>query len=218
MPAAPGLVIFDCDGVLVDSEAIANREFCAMLNRVGVAITLAETVDLLVGLSMPACIRLIEERFRVTLPATFAADLEARTFAAFDAGLAAFPGVAETLDRLAPPFCVASSGEPAKIRFSLGRTGLLPRFDGRLFSAAEVAHGKPAPDLFLLAAATLGVAPRDCLVIEDSRPGVAAGVAAGMTVFGFTAGGHVPPGALVAAGAALEFAHMADLIALIERP
>ena len=189
------LIIFDCDGVLVDSEMIASRELAAYLTDLGRPTTGEECRASFTGLS----IKTVGEKVRawgLAIPDDFEASLRARDFAAFDRDLKIIPGVVsalDALDRLGLRYCVASSGAPEKIRHSLTITRLLERFDGHVFSAAQVANGKPAPDLFLLAAATMGVAPDDCLVIEDSPAGVAGALAAGMRVLGFTGGSHCGP-------------------------
>ena len=209
------LVIFDCDGVLVDSEPISNRVFCEMLNEIGLPFTFDETVRTFVGRSMASCLDLVAERLGRRPPDGFAAEMAERTFAAFRAGLRPVAGVAGALDAIALPTCVASSGEPAKMRTTLGLTGLLPRFEGRLFSAVEVARGKPFPDLFLHAAARMGADPARCAVVEDTPVGVRAAVAAGMTPFGYA--GWTDPAALAEAGAAAVFREMAELPALLAR-
>ncbi|HWK90262.1 MAG TPA: HAD family hydrolase, partial [Longimicrobium sp.] len=166
-----------------------------------------------VGRSMGACVAIVEERIGRPVPAGFTDDFHARTFAAFRAELRAVAGVEQALDAIALPTCVASSGEPAKIRFTLGLTGLLPRFDGRIFSAAEVQRGKPAPDLFLHAASRMGAVPERCAVVEDSLLGVQAGAAAGMTVFGYAE--RTDAAALAAAGATHVFTSMHELPGLL---
>jgi len=190
------LVIFDCDGVLVDSEPIANRVFTDLLNEIGLRTTLEETMRDYVGRSMAACMAIVGERLGRPVPDDFVDAFRDRTADAFRAELRGVPGIEAALDAItrdALPTCVASSGEHRKIRLSLGLTGLLPRFEGRVFSAQDVPRGKPHPDLFLHAARTLGADPARCAVIEDSPLGVRAGVAAGMTVFGFAA--RTDPGA-----------------------
>ena len=141
--------------------------------------------------------------------------MKAETLAAFEAELTAMAGIAEAVGLLTLPFCVASSSDPVRLRRSLGLTGLLPLFEGRVFSSAQVARGKPFPDLFLFAAERMGIAPDNCLVIEDSVPGVQAARAAGMRVVGFTGGGHWSHDRagrdLLAAGAATVFSAHADL-------
>jgi HAD superfamily hydrolase (TIGR01509 family) len=193
------LVIFDCDGVLVDSEPVANRIFAEELNAAGLALSVEEVCREFIGRSMACCLAEVERRLGRPLPAGFVERLQSRTFDAFRAGLAPVAGVREALARIDLPFCVASSGEPQKMRLTLGLTGLLPLFEGRLFSAVEVERGKPHPDLFLHAARRLGATPARCAVVEDSRHGVAAGVAAGMTVFGYAGRGNAAE--LAAAGA-----------------
>jgi HAD superfamily hydrolase (TIGR01509 family) len=200
------LIIFDCDGVLVDSEPIANRTLALMLEELGLRLTQAEIFEHFVGYSIPHCLQVIERLLGRPPPGTFRNDLQIRTFAAFRSELRAMPGVREALERLEQPCCVASSGDHEKMRTTLGITGLLPRFEGRLFSVTEVANGKPAPDVYLHAAARCGADPRRCIVVEDTPPGVKAGAAAGMTVFGFCA--HTPKDMLLRAGAHLTFDRM----------
>lgn len=211
--ALPGLVIFDCDGVLVDSEAIANRVFARMLAGLGLTLDDAQMDELFLGRTMAQCLALVVERLGRPLPEDFEAEHDRRLFDALAAELAPVPGVVQVLDGLALPSCVASNGGPDKMRFSLDRVGLLPRFEGRLFSAAHVARGKPAPDLFLHAARRMGVAPAACVVVEDSPIGVAAGVAAGMHVLGFAA--RSPAARLREAGAHRVFTAMDDLLPLL---
>lgn len=208
------LVIFDCDGVLVDSEPISNRVFCDLLDEIGMPVTLQEMFDQFVGSSMPQCVQRLTERFGRAPPEGFVAELRRRTEAALQAQVQPVDGIREVLNALGLPYCVASSGEHSKIRTTLGATGLLERFDGRIFSAQDVQRSKPAPDLFLHAAAALGHAPSRCLVIEDTPTGVRAGVAAGMRVFGFSA--RTPAQRLIDAGAHATFRSMAALPAMIE--
>jgi HAD superfamily hydrolase (TIGR01509 family) len=207
------LVIFDCDGVLVDSEPVANRTLGQMLRELGLDLTQEEIFQNFVGYSLPHCMRVIEGMLKKPPPENFLRDLQARTFAAFRTELRAMPGIEETLDRLGLPFCVASSGDHEKMNTTLGITGLLPRFAGRIFSVTQVARGKPAPDVYLFAARQLGAEPSSCVVIEDTPPGVQAGVAAGMTVFGFSA--HTPQAKLKVAGAHRTFDDMRALPELV---
>lgn len=206
----PQLVIFDCDGVLVDSEPIANRLFAEHLTRAGFEMTTEEAVCALKGLSMASCVALIKRRFGRALPTGFVAALQAATLEALAREVTAVAGVHGALDRIPCPTCVASSGEHEKMRITLGRAGLWPRFEGRIFSATEVARGKPHPDLFLHAAARMRVPARDCVVIEDSRPGVEAAIAAGMRVLGFAGASEADRGALERAGA-IAFTDMSEL-------
>jgi len=213
--AAIELTIFDCDGVLVDSEPLANRAFAEALQAHGFAMSYEDCLEHLVGLSLPACAALLERRFGRPLPDGFLTALQARTYARFHAELRPVDGIVAALDRIERAgfaTCVASSGEPAKLRVSLGATGLWARFEGRIFSAVEVARGKPFPDLFLHAAARMGVAAARTAVVEDSVPGVRAAVAAGMRVFGYVGG---TPRRDLAAEGAVEFAAMSELPALL---
>ncbi|MEZ5658368.1 MAG: HAD family hydrolase [Burkholderiaceae bacterium] len=207
------LIIFDCDGVLVDSELITNRVFCAMLNEIGVAITLAQMFERFVGLSTPQCVALITQMRGEPPPPGFVDEYHRRAGAALDAEVVAVTDVESVLDRLTMPSCVASSGTHEKIRLTLGRTGLLARFEGRIFSVSDVGLPKPAPDIYLLAAERHGIDPSRCAVIEDSPPGVAAGVAAGMQVFGYAE--RTPAERLRAAGAHQVFDRMLELPGLL---
>jgi HAD superfamily hydrolase (TIGR01509 family) len=210
------LVIFDCDGVLVDSEPVANRTLGNMLLELGLDLTQQQIFEHFVGYSLPHCLRVIEGMLGHAAPENFLRDLQARTFAAFKTELRATPGIEQTLDALDAvglPYCVASSGDHEKMNTTLGITGLLPRFAGRIFSVTQVAHGKPAPDIYLFAAAQMNAVPSSCAVVEDTPPGVRAGVAAGMTVFGFCA--FTPAEKLRAAGARQTFDDMQRLPQLL---
>lgn len=215
----PGLIIFDCDGVLVDSEPIANRVLARALTAAGYPCTVSQSVARFVGLSLNGIIARVEGELGRPLPAGFAEAVQAETFAAFRAELQPVPGVAEALARIgARKKCVASSGDPEKIRLSLGLTGLLDRFEPDIFSARMVARGKPHPDLFLHAAQAMATRPEHCLVVEDSLPGVTAARAAGMRALGYAAGSHTGPDherALARAGARTftTMARLPDLIA-----
>jgi HAD superfamily hydrolase (TIGR01509 family) len=206
------LVIFDCDGVLVDSEGISNRILCDMLNELEVNYTLEETVKQFKGRSMQSCYEIIETERGKPMPPVFDRQFRVRTFDAFKKELKPIAGIHATLRNISIPVCVASSGPHEKIRHNLTLTDLLDKFDGRIFSASDVANGKPAPDLFLHAAKTLGVAPDRCAVVEDSPLGVRAGVAAGMTVFGYAADSD--PDQLRLAGAHV-FMNMSQLPGLL---
>lgn len=193
------LIIFDCDGVLVDSEPLQNRVFYRMLGELGWDAGYEQTVRTFIGRSMADCLAIAERRLGRALPADFEARLQEETFATFDRELGPVPGVEQALDRIKTPVCVASSGSLTKMRKTLTLTGLLPRFEGQMFSATQVERGKPHPDLFLYAAREMGVSAAGCALIEDSNAGVQAGRAAGMTIFGYAAAGQGE--ALVAAGA-----------------
>ena len=186
----PALVIFDCDGVLIDSEPISLARLTAGLNRIGVDIDVETVRARFAGTSMTSIMAAIEAQTGIVAPEGFVAEVKADTLAAFDRDLEAMTGIAEAVRALPVATCVASSSDPVRLRHSLTLTGLLPLFEGRVFSSSEVARGKPFPDLFLHAAAIMGVAPGACVVIEDSVPGVTAARAAGMRVLGFSGGSH----------------------------
>jgi len=184
------MVIFDCDGVLVDSEPIANEVFAAYLNQNGLAMSVEEVMETFVGLSLKTCAEMALNQHGVRLPNSFVPDIRRLTEIALRDTVEAVPFISETLDRLTCKTCVASSGEISKMTLTLGRTGLLDRLADRLYSATEVNSGKPAPDLFLHAAQQMGVDPVRCIVIEDSPYGVQGAVAAGMRALGYCGGGH----------------------------
>ena len=209
----PELIIFDCDGVLVDSELITNRVFAQMLAGIGLPVTVDFLFANFVGRSMQHCWQEIGRMLGHEVPAAFRDEFQLRSLAALRAQVRAVPGVEAVLAALSVPCCVASSGSHEKMATTLGATGLLPRFRNRMFSATEVANGKPAPDIFLYAAAKCGVEPARCAVIEDSPAGVRAGVTAGMRVYGYSA--HTPAQQLLAAGAHDTFTDMARLPELL---
>jgi HAD superfamily hydrolase (TIGR01509 family) len=208
------LIIFDCDGVLVDTEPGSNRCFAAALNEIGLHWSVKQTMARLVGRSMKSCIEIVERELGKPVPADFVDRLQQNTFDSFRRdGVEATPGLFAALDALeiaGVPYCVASSGEIEKMRLTLGLSGLLPRFEGRMFSATMVARGKPYPDLFLHAAKGMGFAPADCAVVEDAVPGVTAGRAAGMRVLAYAAAAHADRAGLKEAGGEL-FDNMAQL-------
>jgi HAD superfamily hydrolase (TIGR01509 family) len=203
MSAAPGLVIFDCDGVLVDSEPIALRLLLDTLARAGLPLDPAEAHDRFLGKSLATTREILAADYGLTLSDAALSAMRRRLYAAFRAELAPIPHVADTLDALPCQVCVASSSQPERIELSLTVTGLWPRFAGHVFSATMVTHGKPAPDLFLYAAERMGYPPAACLVVEDSPAGVTAAKAATMRVVAFTGGSHATTDAHRAAIAAL---------------
>ncbi|MEV4679170.1 HAD family hydrolase [Streptomyces kurssanovii] len=209
------LVIFDNDGVLVDSEPLSNTLLAAYLTELGHPTTYEESLRDYMGSAMHRVHDLVRERTGQDLPADFDDTFHARVFAAFERELTAVDGVTEVLEKLradAVPYCVASSGSHERIRVGHRTTGLDRWFrEGTVFSAQDVGRGKPAPDLFLHAAERMGVAPERCVVVEDSRLGVQAALAAGMDVYGFTA---MTPAAELA-GADGHFTSMAELPALL---
>jgi len=208
-----GLVIFDCDGVLVDSELITNRVFAQMLNEVGIAMSLEEMFERFVGRSMPQCLAIVTELLGRPVPDEFVQQFRKRAAAALQSELKAVPDIGTVLAAMCVPFCVASSGTHEKMQTTLGITGLLPQFRGKMYSVTEVARSKPFPDVFLYAASQQGVVPSACAVIEDTPTGVTAGVAAGMTVFGYCA--LTPRHRLIEAGAHHTFERMRDLPGLL---
>jgi HAD superfamily hydrolase (TIGR01509 family) len=208
------LVIFDCDGVLIDSEPIANRVFSRQLESVGIFMTPEEVMRTFVGRSRDTCIRMAGQMRGKPLPADFAQAWDAALHDALEREVKAVEGVADLLRSLALPYCVASNGEPRHMRLGLTAAGLMPLVEGRLFSASQVAHPKPAPDLFLHAARTMGFAPRRCAVVEDTATGVKAGIAAGMKVFGYAGSARTDRDALRANGAVV-FEEMKALPALL---
>jgi HAD superfamily hydrolase (TIGR01509 family) len=215
--AQPDLLIFDCDGVLIDSELIACRAEVACLAEIGIAMQVEEILNRYLGVS--ASVMLADLALRHgPLPPDFAGTLRGRTTTAFETDLLPVEGVEAALQALPVRRCVASSSVPARLRHSLSLTGLLRYFDPHIFSATQVARGKPAPDLFLFAAAAMQASPETCLVIEDSPAGIVAAVAAGMRVIGFTGGGHCRPGhaeRLLAAGASAIAPDMRQLPGLV---
>lgn len=218
------LVIFDCDGVLVDSEFVSIGREVQALHLLGWPIGMDEALETFVGLSQKSANEIIEKKLGRPLPENWGRKLQDEVVEAFETELVAIPGIADCLDRLELPRCVASSSRPERIRRSLEITGLLSKLDPHLFSSSMVERGKPFPDLFLFAARTLGHAPERCVVIEDSPVGVQAAVAAGMTPLGFAGGRHANSDRWVqrlrTAGAATVFQDMhelPDLLADLQR-
>ncbi len=185
------LVIFDCDGVLIDSEVISARMLIAELAGYGVVMDRAFVSRHFLGRSYPVVLAEVRGRWGVDLPPHFEADYRARLLDAFRDELVVMPGVLDLIAALGRPYCLATSSSPERLRLSLDLVGLGGLFEGRAFTASEVRNGKPAPDLFLHAAERMGVAPAACLVIEDSLNGVKAGLAAGMEVWRFVGGSHL---------------------------
>jgi beta-phosphoglucomutase-like phosphatase (HAD superfamily) len=186
------LVIFDCDGVLIDSELLSIRADQECLAECGIDLSPEEILDRYTGISFAGMVADIEARHG-PLPPDFADRHRGHLWPLFERELQPIPGVAAALDSLICRICVASSGRPERLKHALSLVGLYDRFHPHIFSAVEVARGKPAPDLFLHAAARMGAAPQRCVVVEDSVPGVMAGVAAGMSVIGFVGASHCRP-------------------------
>jgi HAD superfamily hydrolase (TIGR01509 family) len=214
------LVIFDCDGVLVDSEVISCRAHADMLTRHGYPITADQVLDRFLGVSDREARLAVEAETGRPLPADFETLMKQAALDSYADDLSPIPYVAETIAALDVPTCVASSGTPEKIRHGLTCAGLYDLLAPHIFSATQVMRGKPAPDLFLFAAEQMKVPPERCVVIEDSVPGVTGALAAGMTVLGFHGGSHCRPGygdRLREAGASVTFDDMRQLPPLIER-
>jgi HAD superfamily hydrolase (TIGR01509 family) len=208
------LVIFDNDGVVVDSEPLASVASSQTLTALGHPMTPGECDQAFLGLSLPTTRRLVEERSGRALPADFEDRYLARVADLIASQLRPVPGIAavlDILDAVGLPYCMASSSRRQLISLALRTTGLAERFAGHWWGADDVALGKPAPDLFLLAAGSMGARPQDCVVVEDSQAGVQAGRAAGMAVLGFAA--RTPPELLRLADRI--FSDMAQLPALL---
>ena len=186
----PPLVIFDCDGVLVDSEPLAMAVLLDTIRAQGLEIDPGQGYELFLGRSLASVGEMLVEDFGVNLDQPALDEMRQRLYARFRAELEPIPHVPEVVAGLTTAFCVASSSQPERVELALRLTGLWERFEGRLFSATMVAHGKPAPDLFLLAAESMGYAPANSLVVEDSAAGIRAAQAAHMRVAAFTGGGH----------------------------
>jgi HAD superfamily hydrolase (TIGR01509 family) len=208
-------VIFDCDGVLVDSERISVKVDVQVLGDLGWPLTEAEVIERFVGRSDRDTQAAIEAHLGRKLPEGWSEGYKPLYRQAFAAELTPVAGVLDALNRIALPSCVASSGTHEYLRYTLGLTGLYERFTGRIFSADDVARGKPAPDLFLHAAERMGVARAHCVVVEDSRAGVEAARAAGMRVLAFVGG--LSPAKLLDGPNTILFEDMRELPALLDR-
>jgi HAD superfamily hydrolase (TIGR01509 family) len=207
------LVIFDCDGVLVDSDRISLRIQAEWISGLGLETTYEDCVRDFLGLGMPATLRTLTERLGRPLPPEWGKELDAAVREGFRRELQPVQGVVEALEEIDLPTCIASSGSHEKMRFTLGLTGLWDRFAGRIYSADEVRRGKPAPDLFLHAASCMATPPERCVVVEDSPFGVAGARAAGMSVLGYAPAGA---GELLEREGATVFESMVELPALLQ--
>lgn len=206
------LVIFDCDGVLVDSERISARVFASLLKELGIDLTERQMIDTFMGSSMARCVQIVTDKLGHAPPDDLLDRYHDVMRQRVSTELTEVAGISTLLDALDAaniPFAVASNGEHAKMQATLGVTGLLPRFEGRRFSATDVARPKPAPDLFLHAAGRMAVPAERCVVIEDSPFGVQGAHAAGMTVIGYA--DLMPPERLQAAGAHRIVHHLDEL-------
>jgi len=207
------LVIFDCDGVVVDSERIVHDVFGDFIRSLGADLNANRMNELFLGRRLADCLVIVEGITGRPTPPNALESYRVERDRVLSERVQPVEGIREVLEALTVPYCIASSGDHAKMRATLGATKLLPLFEGRLYSATDVPRGKPAPDVFLLAAERMGAIPERTVVIEDSVNGVLAGRAAGMTVFGFA--GLVAAEALAAAGATRTFASMRELPALL---
>ena len=207
------LVIFDCDGVVVDSERIVFEVFGAFIRSLGVHLTDAETREQFLGRTLAECMAIVERLSGKPAPPGALERYCADRDRVLREQVQPVAGVCEVLETITIPFCIASSGGYDKMRITLGATALMRFFEGRLFSATEVPRGKPAPDIFLFAAERMGADPARTVVVEDTVNGVRAGRAAGMTVFGFV--DLTPAAKLLDAGATTTFTHMRELPVLL---
>ena len=184
------LVIFDCDGVLVDSEYLSAKMLLEVFAEIGINLDLPFVYANFVGHSFATVAAKYARLHGTNVPDNFEQDYRIRLLKSFESQLQAMPGVEQVLDELNVPFCLASGSSPARVNSSLSATHLGSYFDGRIFTTTMVKNGKPAPDIFLHAAKTMSVEPENCLVIEDSSTGVRAAKAAGMTTWQFIGGVH----------------------------
>jgi len=209
------LVIFDCDGVLVDSERITNQIFIDMLADIGINITLQEVMDNYVGIPLLDGLAILAKKHKINLPEGFVDRFNSKSLFAFENELQAIPGIMYVLAQIQTPFCVASNSHPEKVRTMLKITRLFDSFEGKIFTASLVKKPKPAPDVYIYASQAFNIDPSDCLVIEDSFVGVSAAKAAGMTVYGYST--HSSAKRLLDAGAHTVFDDMKDLPLLIHQ-
>jgi HAD superfamily hydrolase (TIGR01509 family) len=216
IPFEPELIIFDCDGVLIDSEVIANRVNVEVLAGLGIEFTLEEYMERFVGVSLRDEVLEIERLRNIKLPDDYEARLMNHKYKVFDEELKAIEGIVEFVKSIQTPKAVASGSSPQRLEYTLKLTHLWELFAPHIYSTTLVPKSKPAPDIFLYAADKFGAKPEKCLVIEDSTLGVRAGIAAGMTVLGFTGGSHIKNGhedKLLELGALKVFSKMQDVAA-----
>lgn len=217
-----GLVIFDCDGVLVDSEVISCATVADILTRHGVPTDIESVLRNFLGRPASAVTEYYTKHANAPLPEDFISGWRSHLFARFEKELQAIEGIQAALEAIDLPRCVASSSDEERLGVSLTKTGLWDQFEGNIFSTTMVKHGKPAPDLFLFAANRMGVDPSHCLVVEDSESGIRAAKAAGMTAVGFTGGSHYSvldnTASLRRAGADYIISNAAELPLLLKAP
>ena len=217
--SAPGLIVFDCDGVLVDSEPLAVRVLVETLAEAGVRMDVEEAYGAFLGRSLGTVCQVLRDRWQVDVDAAALQGMRERLYRVLRRELQPMPGMAETLAALDVPYCVASSSQLERVALQLEVTGLSSFFGGNVFCAAMVERGKPAPDLFLHAARRMQVEPGRCIVVEDSPVGISAALNAGMTALGFVGGSHARSErhrrALEALGPRLVFGDMRELPALV---
>lgn len=208
----PGCIIFDCDGVLVDSETIGIRILLDMTAEYGVAMDFEEAVGEFSGRRLRDVIDVLQTQTATPFPVDLEQSFRKQSYKVFETEVLPVEGIRELLSGLQVPFCVASSGPVEKIKLNLRLTGLLPYFENRIYSGYDIASWKPDPGIFLYAAREMGFAPEQCVVVEDSKAGVQAGIAGGFKVFGYAK--HADPVALKEAGAQV-FYSMYDLPGLL---
>jgi HAD superfamily hydrolase (TIGR01509 family) len=209
------LAIFDCDGVLVDSEGLTHESLAEALGELGIELDIDSAIGHFMGNSLPQSIAIIEQMLGKPLPDNFFPDWREKLYARLrSAPVKAIPGIEDMLDTLDMPYCVVSNGPVRKMQTTLGVTGLLERFDGRIYSSESGLPGKPAPDLFLKAARDFNARPDSTFVVEDSVKGATGAVAAGMRVFGYAAADYIDADELAAVGATV-FTDMRELPSLI---
>ena len=206
-------IIFDCDGVLVDSEVINNRVLLEMASEYGVTMDLAEAVEEFSGIRLLEGIKILQQRASSPFPANFEQDFRARTYEIFKTEMKAVEGVQSLLESLTVPYCVASSGPVEKIKLNLTVTGLIKYFDNRIFSGYDINSWKPDPGIFLYAAKQMGFDPSVCAVIEDSKAGIIAAVRGGFKAFGYAKSFNA---AELAKEGANVFYHMSELPAMLK--
>ena len=215
---SPDLIVFDCDGVLIDSEIVVCRLTAEEFTRIGYLVSTEEVISRFAGRPEREMIADVEADWGRPVPEEFFTRIKAQVAHAYATELRIMPGIADLLDRLRAPVCVASSACPAKLKLGLDTVGLYDRFAPNVVSASLVAHGKPAPDVFIYAAGWMRTPAANCLVIEDSIPGVRAALTAGMRVFGFTGGRHCSAGhreRLLTAGAEQVMESFEELQSLV---